>query len=355
MLTASKDYGHQAKIAGGRTSGEMFRARGDLRETGSSDADRLSGEMFRALGDLGVSLTRSASAVTPGSGVWRVRFDPAEHGAALARHVRVRLGVRTAALLAAEGSYGDRFMGSFWDAFVDLGGEVIAAERFQPGRSNEERRALVQRVFGLRAPDGEVAPRPDAMLLVGRGRSGGRQREDLLEMKSILSHAKSLGIPIRTDPSRSGPVQVLGDATWNDRMAIDLGEYLTNNVLFVDGYVDGPGPGKRDRFRSRFYAAASHLPVGDRRPTTLDAISYDATQLLARHLEGLDGDDHGARLDLASRIGSAGRFHGVTGTIDLTEGEGPGRSPWILTVDGDEIRARRDVDEDGEQPGDSSP
>jgi len=119
-----------------------------------------------------------------------------------------------------------------------------------------------------------------------------------------------------------------------------MGEYLTDNALFVDGYLDDNAQRDRKRFRSRIYAHTS------RRPDAFIAVAYDAANLMASRVDAISQTGHDARLALAQSLSETREFPGVTGPISLLEGGAVGRKALMLTIDGEEIRARRTEQEE---------
>lgn len=288
-----------------------------------------------------LSLSRTPDPVATSHGAWRIRLSPQEQAAALARYCVLEQGVRRVALVYPSGTYGQHFMGAFWDEFVKHGGEVRAAESYEPKMTTADRETLVRELMG-----GEAVGEQDfeALLLVGRGRAGKRRSEDLRLFKDLLSHVRSQGLRIRVSPrgrGRPSPIQILGDGTWNDRRSIDMGEYLTDNALFVDGYLDDGAERDRQRFRSRVYARTS------RRPDAFIAVAYDAANLMASRIMSVEQTEHDARIELSGSLARTRGFTGVTGPISLLHGA-VGRAALMLTIDGEDIRARRSEAEESD-------
>lgn len=233
-------------------------------------------------------LELSPSASSPqvsDAGEWTFRVCPSdlEHGPALARWIRDRVGGSRAAILYANDAYGRGVLFSFTDAFSLAGGEVITRDPFLPSLMEEAdavdpylRRAMRE---GL-----------DALVIAGLAD----------EAIAIIRAARRLGY--------TGPI--LGA---DGLVGIEEAGSVTEGILVSAPFLpDAPTPAARD-FVDR-YAERYGQP-----PDAYAALTYDAVRIVARAIAEA-GTDRRAVRDYVASLG-AGRppFEGVTGAIAFDE------------------------------------
>lgn len=261
----------------------------------------------------------------------RMRLSAGEKVKALARYAVTQLEVKNAALLVPEQQSRKRQMIAFWDEFVRLGGEIRSVVVY-PSDERDFKPALGALLGSEKPKVGAVDF--DALFIP----------EDALQVRRLVPFLKYFGVRTKTDPElrtsrRTAAVQLLGVEAWNSPTVIDP-EGLTDNSVFVDTFFHDPDDAQVHAFVRGFYARHR------RKPNAFQAEVFDAVQLVAQAMKGLERDDHGVREELLAKLLSTKHYRGVTGYMTVLEGGDLMIEPRVLTVDAQEIRLRLSEEEE---------
>jgi ABC-type branched-subunit amino acid transport system substrate-binding protein len=131
-------------------------------------------------------------------------------------------------------------------------------------------------------------------------------------------------------PSRHAQrMPLLGLNAWNDKRIIDVGGDYVQHAVFVDAFYTGSNaPGVRE-------FVSDHRQALGRKPGVIDALTWDATRLLATAVLAGGPDRQAVREELeAARLPSP-----VAGGARFGDDREVARDIQVLTIDGDSIRA----------------
>lgn len=253
-----------------------------------SAATHAAAEIYNEPGNGLVELSpASSSPRISNAGPWTFRVCPTDlqHGGSLAEQAHGLLGVRRAAVLYENDTYGRGVLETFAAAFEQLGGTVVARDPLLPGRSSEEAQGDVDPYLERALQRGV-----DAILIGGQSSTG-------------------LGI-IRAARERGFEGPVLGaDGLTGIRSAGPVAE----GVFVSSAYLpDRPTAASRrfvEAYQKRFGELPDHRAAG----------GYDAVYLLARVIEDAGADRQAIRDALAEVGRTRPAFEGVTGTIAFDE------------------------------------
>ena len=280
-----------------------------------------------------VTLTRNHLAGKGGSTVFRLRLSRTELGQHLARHAVEQLGIRRVAILFPENTRGYRHMASFWDKFVELGGEVRAVHSYAPKTTKFN--PVIQRLVG--ASKRRKPGRIDFQALFIPDRA--------FAVRRIVPYLKYWGVRLKTDPdaistSKRSRVQLLGSEGWNHPDVIDPGEHLTDNAVFVAPFFNDGKHLKADLFVTAFKDRYAKSPL------TFHAEVFDATTFLALAVGKMTGTNHDGRVQVLEALRGRKDFVGATGPMVIVDNNTMVRAPSIMTIDLDTLRKRGSLDEE---------
>lgn len=235
-------------------------------------------------GLVNVSPAASSPLVT-GAGPWTFRVCPSdlEHGPALAAWAINHLRDRRAVVLYANDDYGRGVLGSFTNAFKQMGGQVLSQDPYLPS---------------MLSGDGDPDPylrrairnRMDVLVIAGQAEDGA----------AILRKARADGY--------DGPVMGADGLTGlRDVGSVANGVYVSSAWL-----PDQPGEASQrfvQAYRERY----------DAEPDQFAAMTYDAVRLVAQAIREV-GPDRAAIRSYLEQVGR-GRpaFQGVSGSIAFDE------------------------------------
>lgn len=258
--------------------------------------------------------------------VWRFRSSQAEQGRQIALYATKVLGLRRLAVLFPESRAGVEAMEAFWETALAEGAEIRAAESFP--KHEKEFSKVVARLLAATKP-GRVRVDFEALFIPTSS----------AVVRRLVPFLKFWGLRFKLDPATQGShrrplVQLLGASGWHHSTLVDRGENLTDNAVFVTPFYHDPNDPVADDFATRFHQGFGQQPTG------FHAEVYDAARLLRSTLQGGEGTDHQARLDLVERFRGLGPQRGVTGLYRVTDTGLVERIPRLMTVDMDELRPR---------------
>jgi len=278
----------------------------------------------------------------PADPVLRVRTSPNELATAIARHARTELGITNVALLVPTSAIGSEAALAFREEFVRLGGNIVREVAFDPAAKDFAEPLKDLLVYhGLspkeRKPN-RIKPDFDGLFIPA----------DALVVRRVVPFLAYWGIHPRTAPDDKSRVQLLGTSAWNHPAVVDKGEHLTNNAVFADVFAPDD-PDAQDFGRTFFL----HL---QRRPTSFHAEVWDATRLVidtlarlpvsAPPIAGAPPIASPTRSDIRDTFATPRMLVGATGPLEVLPGGRLQPRAHLMTIDGDEIRARLSEDEE---------
>ncbi len=264
--------------------------------------------------------------------VFRTRLSPEEQAAAVARYAVTNMGVQRVGILYPEGTLGETSMAAFFEEIVRLGGEVRAVEAY--GKDGQEVRKAVGRLVAATRPGRGVVDF-EAVFVPDEAR----------DVKRVLPFLASWGLLVKTSPELTGTskrpaLQMLGSSGWNDPVVIDVAQRLTENAVFVAPFFHDPDEPRGDRFARAFFTRYK------RKPFAFHAEAHDAAALIARALVAPEGNQAARRAEVLAALKGVRNLEGATGLLSVLESGQVVRRPKLLTVHGDELRARLSEDEE---------
>jgi branched-chain amino acid transport system substrate-binding protein len=239
-----------------------------------------------------------------GDYVFRTCFIDPFQGAVMARFAVEELGARRVAILFDfKQDYSVGLADFFRTTFAELGGEIVADERYTSG--DIEFRAQLTTIR---------AASPDAIFVPGY----------YTELGLIAKQARELGIG----------VPLLGGDGWDSEKTLEIGGDAVEGYYFSTHYsADSDRPEVQD-FVKRYQAAHGELP------DAMGALGYDTARLLADALARAGSTD-GQKLRDA--IAATRDFEGVTGRISLDERRNARKDAVVLKIEDGRFRYHRTI------------
>ncbi len=297
-----------------------------------------------------------------GSWVFRNFLTLEAQAAALVDYAMGRLGVKRFALLYPNDKYGVGFVNAFWDEVKKRGGEVRAAERYEPdtktysvpvkkmvGRhwlqarweyfqelakirratdSNLARQRAIEKLRKTLKPvvDFQAIFVPDYFENVALLAPALAFEDIVLKTTSqwqIDRLKKSMG---RDDLDM---VYLLGGNGFNNPKLVEWAERYVQGAIFTDGFfLESSRPATKmfvARFRTHF----------DRNPDAVDAHAHDSALMVRQVVEGARPQARAAFRE--ALLGLAG-FEGATGRTRFREDREAEKELFLLTVKREEIQ-----------------
>jgi branched-chain amino acid transport system substrate-binding protein len=239
-----------------------------------------------------------------GDYVFRTCFIDPFQGSVMARFAWQELGARRVAiLLDFKQDYSVGLADFFRRKFQELGGQIVADERYTSG--DIEFRA---QLTTLRAKT------PDAIFVPGY----------YTEVGLIAKQARELGLD----------VPLLGGDGWDSDKTLEIGGAAVEGYFFSTHYsADSDSPRVQD-FVRRFREAHGSVP------DAMAALGYDTANLLADALRR-SGSTEGAKLRDA--IAATRDFEGVTGRISIDEQRNARKDAVVLKIENGRFRYWRTI------------
>jgi branched-chain amino acid transport system substrate-binding protein len=239
-----------------------------------------------------------------GDYVFRACFIDPFQGAVMARFAKQELGARRVAiLLDYKQDYSVGLADYFRRTFRELGGEIVADERYTSG--DIEFRAQLTTVR---------AANPDAIFVPGY----------YTEVGLIAKQARELGID----------VPMLGGDGWDSEKTLEIGGPAVEGYYFSTHYSADADSPKVQEFVERYRETYGAVP------DAMAALGYDTALILADAL-GRAGSPEGARLRDA--IAATRDFDGVTGRISIDPERNARKDAVVLKIENGRFRYYRTI------------
>jgi branched-chain amino acid transport system substrate-binding protein len=239
-----------------------------------------------------------------GDYVFRACFIDPFQGAVMARFAAQELGARRVAiLLDYKQDYSVGLADYFRRTFKELGGEIVADERYTGG--DIEFRAQLTTVR---------AAKPDAIFVPGY----------YTEVGLIAKQARELGID----------VPLLGGDGWDSEKTLEIGGAAVEGYYFSTHYsADAESP-KVQEFVRRYRESYGAVP------DAMAALGYDTAHILSDALRRAGSSD-GAKLRDA--IAATRDFEGVTGKISIDAERNARKDAVVLKIENGRFRYYRTI------------
>jgi branched-chain amino acid transport system substrate-binding protein len=239
-----------------------------------------------------------------GEYIFRTCFIDPFQGAVMARFAHEELGAkRVAILFDFKQDYSVGLAEFFRNTFRELGGEIVADERYTSG--DIEFRAQLTTIR---------AASPEAVFVPGY----------YTEVGLIAKQARELGIQ----------VPLLGGDGWDSAKTLEIGGSAVEGYFFSNHYAaDSDSP------RVQAFVKSYRDKHGES-PDAMAALGYDAAGILADALARA-GDTQGDKLRAA--LAATRDYDGVTGKITIDEHRNARKDAVVLKIEGGRFRFYRSV------------
>lgn len=239
-----------------------------------------------------------------GDYVFRTCFIDPFQGAVMARFAHGELGARRVAILFDfKQDYSVGLAEFFRKTFRELGGEIVADERYTSG--DIEFRAQLTTIRGTN---------PDAVFVPGY----------YTEVGLIAKQARELGLE----------VPLLGGDGWDSAKTLEIGGDAVEGYYFSNHYAADSDSPKVRAFVDGYREAYGEVP------DAMAALGYDAAGILADALRRA-GSSEGAALRDA--LAATRDYDGVTGKISIDEQRNARKDAVVLKIEGGQFRFYRSV------------
>jgi branched-chain amino acid transport system substrate-binding protein len=239
-----------------------------------------------------------------GDYVFRTCFIDPFQGAVMARFAREELRAkRVAILFDFKQDYSVGLAEFFRKTFRELGGEIVADERYTSG--DIEFRAQLTTIR---------AAAPDAVFVPGY----------YTEVGLIAKQARELGLQ----------VPLLGGDGWDSSKTLEIGGAAVEGYFFSNHYAADSDSPKVQEFVKGYRAKYGESP------DAMAALGYDAAGILGDAL-GRAGATTGEKLRAA--IAATRDYDGVTGKITIDDARNARKDAVVLKIEGGRFRFYRSV------------
>ncbi len=311
-----------------------------------------------------LSLSRVEDVTKAGPYVFRNMLTAEAQAEALTELAMQRRGMKRFALMWPQIAYGQELANAFWDQVEAHGGEIRAAESYEPDRTTfaplvksmigklwlDERRDYLEQVKAITQSEPDPTRRRRAL-------KGARDKLPAIVdfdaifipdfAKNIALVAPSLAVEdivtqtcdpreverIRRTTGRDDlqPVQLLGANGWDDPTLVEKAGKYVECAIFVDGFYAASERPETKAFVTAFQAKYGYTP------TILEASAYDAALLIRQAIE----QGATSREALRDRLAATKGFAGATGTLSFDDRREVSKPLFYLTVDKGAIRELR--------------
>ncbi|MDG1478438.1 MAG: penicillin-binding protein activator [Myxococcota bacterium] len=292
-------------------------------------------EAAQALNVPMIALSQSQDPTAAGEYIYRGFLPLQQQVEALVEHAVTDRGFTRFAILYPENDYGQGARDIFTEVATARGATVVRRQSYDPGASVFLDAA---RQLGGKSKasggSGEASNPPtidyDALFIPDN-----HQRVALVA--SALAYEE---FPVGTfRPGRVRGLPLLGLNAWNNPLLVESGGQYTQGSVFVDAFLSTSSDPHTAAFVSSYKAEYR------REPSVIDAVTFDATRLLAQAVAASDGSRDSVRdslggIQLKDPVGAGSHF-GADREVS--------RELLILTVTASGIRAWKSPNE-GEAP-----
>ncbi len=245
------------------------------------------------------------------------------------------LGYKNFAVMYPNDAYGTEFANLFWDAVKNRGGDITAAQVYDPKETDF--RAHVQRLTGTyylddRADEYRYRSKQYAEKNPKRSvRSGGPSIEDILppvvdfDAIFIPDEARAVGqiAPALAYNNVRG-VRLLGTNIWNSPRFLQRGQKFVENSIFVDSVLTSDPAFTGSNFYQTFKATFNDDPG------LIEVQGYDSALMLRQVI----ASGETTRIGVREKLASLQNFPGAIGSLSVSQDREIRRPMTALTVSG---------------------
>lgn len=246
-------------------------------------------------------------------------LTPQKQANALVDHAIDKLSIKSFAILAPKGKFGDEYSQAFWDAVERRGGKIVGYEVYSDDETDF--RQYVDKLSGLYYTNARVREYDELAQQRTRDKIKKRTRktESYFAVKPLVDYqavfipdeAKVVGQILPTFGYRDVEnVTFLGPSTWRSSELLNRVTKPAEGAILADAFFENSTDPEIIKFVDRYQGSFGRVPG------VIDAIAFDAASFLKQVL----ASGSSSRSDLARQIHDTSAFNGVTGQIKLKDG-----------------------------------
>ncbi len=264
--------------------------------------------------------------------VYRNSLTPEMQIHHLVHTAMTQYGMRKFAVLYPNDAYGVESANIFWDEVLVRGGEITAAQTYDP--SSTDHKHVCQKLVGkfyieARLEEYKAKQKEFSQKANKRSSRENISAEDILDpvinfdAVFIPDSAKNMG-QISAFLSYVGvkDIHLLGTNLWNSPGLARRAGHFQNSLLFVDGFIQNSSAAKNSRFVAEFKS----LFRDD--PTMMEIQAYESALILRGLI--LKGSD--SRREVASALMDLENFPGAVGPLNMSPTREVLRPLYSLTL-----------------------
>ena len=284
--------------------------------------------------ELGVScltLSQKQGLTDIGDFVFRNNSTPEAQMRSLVDIAMGSLGYKKFAILYPNEGYGTTYASLFWDHVLARGGQITAAQNYEPGETDF--RDPIQRLIGtyyveedrgkelqLRTTEWQKDQTTKAQEAQKDGKKLGPQEKIPKDLLPPIIDFDAIFIP--DDPKTVGQIAamlayndvnkmpLLGTDLWDNPQIVVRGEKHVENSLFVDSFFNSDESPTMKKFTSDFQSKFGYAPG------VFEAQGYDSARLLADILKNYNYSI--SRTGLRDKLAETSNVVGATGPLRMS-------------------------------------
>jgi len=266
-----------------------------------------------------ITLGQKENIATLGDYVFRNFITPEMQVRAIVSYAIQVLEINRFAILYPDDKYGTTFMSLFRDEVEAHGGEVIRAERYQPGQTD-----FAECIKKLAEPQTEL---PEPL----QEKTENSVPETALDFEAIF---------IPDGPTTSGllipqlafydvvGVHLFGTNLWHSDRLIEMAKQFIQGAIMADGFFAGNDSQKVTDFVELFEKTF------DEKPGFIEAVAYDTAMIL---FDLVGRNDIQSREEIKNEIMNLQDFQGITGTTSFDRTGNAHKELYLLQIQGDKF------------------
>ncbi|RME15038.1 MAG: penicillin-binding protein activator [Bdellovibrio sp.] len=260
-----------------------------------------------------IALSQKSGLTDIGEYVFRNALTSSAQVKYLVHYVMDQLHLSRFAILYPNDSYGVEYANLFWDAVLSKGGQITAAQPYNP--KERDFRGYVQRLVGtfyLEDRQDEYKLRFKELLLKEKKLKIRRRKDSILPP---IVDFEAIFIPDSTKASAQiaamlavqdvKGVRLLGTNLWNSPSLLKRGGQYVEGALFVDSFLENDSSFKNSNFYRLFHQ------IFQLEPGIFESQAYDAGLILRQ----LISEGYRTRSDIKQALFKLKNFKGSTGTL----------------------------------------
>lgn len=282
-----------------------------------------------------IMLSQKSGLTDAGESIFRNALTSEMQVQSLVELAMKELGYKNFAVMYPNDAYGTEFANLFWDAVKNRGGDITAAQVYDPKETDF--RAHVQRLTGTyylddRSDEYRIRNKQYAEKNPKRSvRQGGPSVEDILppvvdfDAIFIPDEARAVGqiAPALAYNNVRG-VRLLGTNIWNSPRFIQRGQKFVENSIFVDSVLTNDPSFTASNFYQTFKATFNDDPG------LIEVQGFDSALMLRQVI----ASGESTRIGVREKLASLQNFPGALGTLSVTQDREIRRPMTALTISG---------------------